>query len=97
MTSPLAYINDACFDPRTRFGFSNFCIGSEHISRMRPTLSDTTRGRSFRLIAHISKLCREMKKRNTAAARTLLLTIALRLDVISTGYLADCRMHLRCD
>ncbi len=31
MTSPLA-ISMMRFDPRTRFGFSNFCIGSEHIS-----------------------------------------------------------------
>jgi len=43
----LAYINDTRFDPRARFGFSNFCIGGEHISRMRPAISDTTWGGSF--------------------------------------------------
>jgi hypothetical protein len=52
MTSPLAYINDACFDLRTRFGFSDFCIGSEHISRMRPALSGSTWGRFFHLVGH---------------------------------------------
>jgi hypothetical protein len=49
----LAYINDACFDPGTRFGFSNFCIGREDISRMRSALSDTTWGGFLALVAQL--------------------------------------------
>ena len=51
MTSPLAYINDACFDPRVRFGFSNSGISRKHISRMRSVLGDTAWGGSFAFVA----------------------------------------------
>ena len=59
MTSPLAYINDTCFDPRACFGFSNFCIGCEHISWMRSALNDTTWGRL--LVGHVCEPRSRMK------------------------------------
>jgi len=52
MTSPLANINDACFDPRARFRFSNFRIGREDIPRMRSALGDTTWAGFLALVAH---------------------------------------------
>ena len=53
MTSSLAYISDACFDSGPRFRFSNLRIGREHISRLRPAIGDTTRGRFFRVVVHV--------------------------------------------